>query len=272
MTSPPRNVGILIRQRREIARLSQMALALEVGVSTRHLGFVELGRSGPSPRLLLRIAERLDVPLRERNEWLLAAGYAPNYPETALDEQNLRQVRAILQRMIDAQDPYPAVGVDRCWNVQLTNTAAKRLTETLPAHVLEPVPNLFRIALHPDGLARHSDNFGDWSPYLLRNLDRIALRTGDGDVARLAEEVETWPRILPRAQWQAPPPRGGQQPILFWHTRIRDHDLALFTVMSMLGTPLDVTLDELTIEMFFPADPATDRVLQELARQDLAEE
>ncbi|WP_158675513.1 helix-turn-helix domain-containing protein [Nocardia stercoris] len=172
MTPTRAHVGPMVRRHRERARFSQMALALEVGVSTRHLGFVELGRSRPSPELLMAIAECLDVPLRERNEWLLTAGYAPRYAQSGLDAPAMQRMRSALQTFLDGQDPYPAVALDRGWNVQLTNRAAQRLTDPLPAHVVEPARNVFRIALHPDGFASRSPNFADWSPYVLRNLDR----------------------------------------------------------------------------------------------------
>ncbi|MGF6887411.1 transcriptional regulator with XRE-family HTH domain [Nocardia sp. GAS34] len=258
-------VGALIRRRREGARYSQMALALEVGVSTRHLGFVELGRSGVSPELLLRIAERLDVPLHERNEWLLAAGYAPRYARTPLDDPGLGQVQATLQRLLDTQDPFPAIGLDAGWNIRMANRAAARLSEGLPPHVTDPTSNLFRIALHPDGFAGSSDNFAAWSPYLLRNLDLVLRRTADPDLARLAEEIATWPRIPPRDHWAGPVLTADRSPVLAWHVRVHGQDLSLFSIMTTLGTPLDITLQELTIEMFFPADAATDRVLHQLA-------
>ncbi|MET8877882.1 helix-turn-helix transcriptional regulator [Nocardia sp. NPDC004604] len=263
MTSTRDNVGPLVRRHRERARFSQMALALEIGVSTRHLGFVELGRSRPSPELLMAIAERLDVPLRERNEWLLTAGYAPRYAQTHLDAPTMRRVRSALQTFLDGQNPYPAVALDRGWNVELTNHAAQRLTDSLPAHVLEPTRNVFRIALHPDGFASRSANFAEWSPYVLRNLDRVATRTDDPALRALAIEAQSWPAVPARKSWSDPAPTDPESTVLTWRIRLHDQDLTLFTIMSVIGTPLDIGLSELTIETFVPADSATHELLWE---------
>ena len=174
-----------MRQRRLAARCSQLDLALEVGVSPRHLSFVELGKSRPSPELLLALAEHLDVPLRERNEWLLAAGYAPRYPHSGLDAPALARVRAGLQRILDAHDPFPGVVVDRCWDIRMSNAAARRLAAEFPGHVTGPAPNLLRMALHPDGFAGRSRNLARWSPYLLRNLERALARDDSPALRRL---------------------------------------------------------------------------------------
>jgi MmyB-like transcription regulator ligand binding domain len=151
--------------------------------------------------LLLALAEHLDVPLGERNEWLLAAGYAPRYPRSALDAPALARVRAGLHRILDAHDPFPAVVVDRCWDIQLSNASALLLAAGLPGHVTGPVPSLFRIALHPDGFAGRSRNFADWSPYLLRNLERTLVRHGSPALRQLAKEAEGWPGVPPRSTW-----------------------------------------------------------------------
>ena len=254
-----------MRERRLRARYSQMDLAFDIGVSPRHLSFVELGKSRPSPELLLAIATHLGVPPRERNEWLLAAGHAPRYPHSSLDAPALAQVRASLQELLDAHDPCPAVAVDRCWNIQLANRAAGRLTASLPEHLRAPEPNVFRIALHPDGLAGRSGNLADWSPYLLRNLELTAARTDDAALRRLLEEARTWPGLPPQASWSRLPDGDPVQPVITWKVTTRGHELAFFTIMSTLGTPLDITLFELTVEMFFPADAATREVLQQWA-------
>ena len=132
---------------------SQLDLSLDVGVSTRHLSFVETGKSRPSPELVLAVAEHLDVPLRERNTMLLAAGFAPRYPSRDLSDPAMAQVKVSLQRMLDAHDPYPGVVIDRRWNILLANGAAGALTAGLPESVMAPAPNVFRLCLHPDGLA-----------------------------------------------------------------------------------------------------------------------
>lgn len=152
-TMPRPLIGDLLREWRDRRKRSQLDLALEAGVSARHLSFVETGRSRPSPELVLALAEHLDVPLRERNTMLLAAGFAPRYSQTSLDDPATARVRVALQRMLDAQNPYPGVVIDRQWNVLLSNEAAMALTVGIPAHVFEPQLNVFRLCLHPDGLA-----------------------------------------------------------------------------------------------------------------------
>ena len=179
---------------------SQLDLSLDVGVSTRHLSFVETGKSRPSPELVLAVAEHLDVPLRERNTMLLAAGFAPRYSSRDLSDPAMAQVKVSLQRMLDAHDPYPGVVIDRRWNILLANSAAGALTTDLPESVMAPTPNVFRLCLHPDGLAARTVNFDDWAGYLLRQLHRTILLTGDAvarrDRSRRCSTIRTSPRSL----------------------------------------------------------------------------
>ena len=172
-------VGELMREWRTRRRRSQMDLSHDVGVSTRHLSFVETGRSRPSPELVLAVAEHLDVPLRERNRMLLAAGYAPRFGERRLDDPALGRALDSLRRMLDAHDPYPGVVIDRRWDVLLANGAAARLVEGLPAHVVGDRLNVFRACLHPDGLAPATLDFRDWAGYLLRQIRRTVELTGE---------------------------------------------------------------------------------------------
>jgi transcriptional regulator with XRE-family HTH domain len=262
VTASRGSAGPLVRQHRKAARLSQLDLALEVGISPRHLSFVELGKSRPSPALLLTLAEYLNVPLRERNEWLLAAGYAPRYPQRPLDASALARIRASLHRVLDAHDPFPAVAIDRSWDIQMANMSALRLGAGLPDHVTGPTPNLFRMALHPDGFAGRSPNFADWSPYLLRNLALTLARHGSPALGRLAEEAESWPGLPPRDTWSHVTADEVTEPVVTWKISTGGQELSFFTIMSMLGTPLDVTLAELTLEMFFPADAPTQEFLE----------
>lgn len=248
--------GPLVRGRRQESGRSILDVATDVGVSPRHLGFVELGRSRPSPELLAVIADRLDVPARELNEWLVAAGHAPRHSETALDGDAIRAVRRSLQAMLDAQDPYPAVAVDRCWTAQLWNASALWLADGVPTEGRGDPTNMFHIGLHPAGFARRTRNFEDWSRHLLHQLDLIVRRTRDPQAIELAARIETWPDIAPRATWSRWVPPVGD-PVLPW---VIDHggvELTLFSVMATLGTPLDLTLNELTIELFLPADDTT---------------
>jgi transcriptional regulator with XRE-family HTH domain len=255
-------VGLLIRRRRGLARRSQMDLAHEIGISPRHLSFVELGKSKPSAGLLLTIARHLDVPLRERNDWLLAAGYAPRYPETSLTEPALVRVRRSLQLLLDAHDPFPAAVIDRTWSVQLTNQAARQLVSDIPADVRGVPTNIFRTALHPAGLAPRTRNFAQWSAYLLWQLDRAVVRSQDPTLATLAHEIATWPAIPERQAWGHLSAEEGDDPVVPWRLEAGGQELSLITTMSTFGTPMDVTLSELSIELFFPADEATENALR----------
>jgi len=254
MTRP--GVGQLIRQRRDEARRSQLDLALAVGVSARHLGFVELGRSRPSPGLLLAIARSLEVPLRERNEWLLAAGYAPHYPENPLAGPGLARIRDSLRSLLDAHDPFPGVVVNRQWDVQLSNNAARRLIAPIPADVRGVPTNIFRVMLHPAGLAACTANFASWSGCLLRQLHLLSL--SDHQAAALADEIAGWPQVPPRPTWGRIAPDEERQPVMTWQVQLGGQDLSMYTMMSSFGTPTDITVSELSIELFFPADQATE--------------
>lgn len=250
------SVGDLLRDWRHRRGRSQLELALEVGVSARHLSFVETGRARPSPEVVLAVAEELEVPLRERNTLLLSAGYAPRFSETSLDDASMATVRTSLQRMLDAHHPFPGVVVDRAWNVLLANDAALAFTAGVPDHLLEPTINVFRLCLHPDGLGGRTRNFDEWAAYLLRQMRRTVQLTGDAQVEAIEAEVMTYPNVadLPVTD----PGRWEEPPLLVPFTYDYDGDeLSLFTTITTFGTPLDVTLEELSVELFFPADDAT---------------
>ena len=260
MTRP--RVGELLREWRHRRNRSQLDLSLAVGVSARHLSFVETGRSRPSPELVLAVAEHLEVPLRERNTLLLSAGYAPQYSETGLDDEAMAHVRRSLQRMLDAHDPYPGIVIDRAWNVVLGNEAAFALTTGMPDFLLSPTMNVFRFCLHPDGLAARTTNFSEWAGYLVNQIRRTLDRTGDTELAAIQDEVLAYPgvadlpAVVDRAAWDDPP-------LLVPFVIVDDDgdELSLFTTLTTFGTPRDVTLDELSVELFFPADEATARRL-----------
>ncbi|RLP91398.1 XRE family transcriptional regulator [Micromonospora sp. BL4] len=256
------NVGHLIRRQRGLARRSQMDLAHEIGISPRHLSFVELGKSKPSVGLLMRIAEHLDLPLRERNDWLLAAGYAPRYPETPLTGPALSRIRASVQALLDTHDPFPGLAIDRQWNVQLSNHAARRLVAGIPEDVQGVPTNIFRIALHPAGLAGRTRNFPQWSAYLLRRLDRAVVRTQDPRLLALADEIATWPAIPERHTWGHLSSDEADDPVLSWRLELDGEELSMFSLLSTFGTPMDVTLSDLSIELFFPADQQTETILR----------
>ena len=269
--SRPR-IGELVKEWRTRRRVSQLDLALDVSVSARHLSFVETGRSRPSPELVLAIADRLEVPLRERNTLLLAAGYAPRYSQRSLDDPAMGPVRASVQRMLDAHDPYPGVVIDRCWNIVLANEAAATLVADLPPALLGPPINVYRVCLHPDGLASRTVNFEDWATYLLGQLRRSITLTGDEALVGLADEVRAYPDVAvladrPRAnEWDDPPL------LVPFVVRLGGDEVSLFTTLTTFGTPLDVTLDELAIELFFPADDRSEAIVRGLGRRGSAAE
>ena len=259
------SVGELAREWRQRRRRSQLDLALDVGVSPRHLSFVETGRSRPSPELVMALGHHLDVPLRERNTMLLAAGYAPQYSERSLDDPEAASVRTAIQRMLDAHDPYPGVVIDRHWNVLLANPAASALTVGLPEHVLTPRLNVYRVCLHPDGLASRTTNLSEWASYLVHQLRRTLVLTGDPEVEELFAEVSEYPSVTAVAGRQ---PASREEPPLLvpFRLEVGDHELSLFTTLTTFGTPRDITLDELAIELFFPADETTADLLRASSR------
>lgn len=260
-TRPPDPVGALLRAWRDRRGRSQLELALDAGVSTRHLSFVETGRSRPSAELVLALAEGLDVPLRERNTLLLAAGYAPRYAERPLDDPAMVQARAAIQQVLDAHDPYPGVLLDRRWDVVGANAGAMALLADLPDHLAGPPANVFRVSLHPDGLAGRTANLDEWAGHLLAQLDRVVATTADPSVLALAEEVRAYPAVRGRA---TSPPARDAPPVLSVRLRTPAGELSLFTTLTSFGTPQDITLDELVIELFYPADQATQAALGRL--------
>jgi len=257
-------VGTLIRQWRTRRNLSQMDLAQRVYVSTRHLSFVETGRSRPSPELVLAIAGALDVPLRQRNTLLLAAGYAPRFGEMPLDAPAMLPLRRSIQRMLDAHDPYPGVVIDRCWNIVMSNRAAAALIADLPPALTEPPLNVYRICLHPDGLAAVTLDFQPWAAYLLDQLRRSIDATGDERLLAIQAEVIEYPNIAALADRTPAEP---DEPVLLvpWTLERDGHVLSLFTTLTTFGTPRDITLEELANELFFPADDHTDKLLHSAA-------
>ncbi|WP_426570795.1 helix-turn-helix domain-containing protein [Aquihabitans sp. McL0605] len=255
-------VGPLVKEWRGRRRRSQLDLALEVGVSARHLSFVETGRSRPSPELVLTLAHHLDVPLRERNALLLAAGYAPRYQETPLDDPAMDQVRSSLTRLLAAHDPYPGVVIDARWDIVLANEAAGLLTAVLPPELAAPPVNVFRACLHPDGLARITRNLEPWATYLLSELHRMAVRSADPGLLELEREVHAYPvidHLVGSGRWLDDAPTGLLVPV---ELDLGGQVLALFTTLTSFGTPRDITLAELAVELFYPADAATEAALR----------
>lgn len=254
------SVGGLLRSWRERRRLSQLALSADAGVSTRHLSYVETGRSRPSRELVLHLAEHLDVPLRERNALLLAAGYAPAYGERSFDAPELHAVRQALDLVLTAHEPYPALVVDGGWNLVSANRPALVvLADGVAPWLLEPPANVLRATLHPDGMAPRISNLPEWSGDLLARLRREADASGDARLHALYAELIALPGVAPE-----PPPGSADLGAVAVPLRLRWHDteLALLSTIATFGTALDVTLAELALEAFLPADPDTATALR----------
>jgi transcriptional regulator with XRE-family HTH domain len=254
-----RNVGVLLRQWREHRRLSQLELSVQAEVSSRHLSFVETGRSSPSRDMVLHLADELDVPFRERNRLLLAAGYAPAYAETPLDSSQMSAVRAALRQVLTAHEPYPAVVVDRRWNMVDANATVAVLVDGAAPELLAPPANVLRISLHPDGVARRVVNLGEVRAHLLGRLRRQVALTGDPEVADLYEELRGYPCDQPEPDVEVPGPGDVVLPLRIRHG---DGELAFFSTVATFGTPVDITVQELVIESFFPADATTAEALR----------
>jgi transcriptional regulator with XRE-family HTH domain len=252
---PP--VGVLLRQWRVRRRLSQLDLAGDAGVSARHLSFLETGRARPSREMLLRLAEQLEVPLRERNELLLAAGFAPVYGRRGLDHPDMAAVTRALDLVLTAHEPFPAVVVDRSWELVAANASVALLTDGVAAHLLEPPANVLRLSLHPDGLAPRIRNLPQWRAHVLHRLGREAHLTGDPALTALHRELTALPGGTDRST-----PDGIAVPL-----RLRAGDtvggevLSFLSTVTTFGTAVDLTAAELSVEAFLPADERTAEVL-----------
>jgi transcriptional regulator with XRE-family HTH domain len=251
------HAGPLLREWRRRRSLSQLELASRSAVSGRHLSFIETGRARPSREMILHLSQRLDVPLRERNRMLLAAGYAPAYEEHSLDEPGMGSIREALDRFLRAHEPYPAVVVDGRWNLVAGNRGVALLTEGIAPELLQPPANALRVTLHPDGMAPAILNLGEWSAHLLERLRRQIELTADGELQSLYDELASYPGVEERPHADEP----GREILLPLRLRRGDHVLELFGTVTTFGTPHDVTLSELAIEAFYPADEATAAVL-----------
>jgi transcriptional regulator with XRE-family HTH domain len=257
-------VGSLLRQWRERRRVTQLELALDAGISARHLSFVETGRSKPGREMLLRVLEQLKVPFREQNRLLLAAGHAPAYPERSLKDPDLAPVREALDTILSGHEPYPAVAVDRVWNMVAANSAMFALAEAvdIAPELLEPPINVMRIGLHPRGLGPLFVNLGNWQAHWLERLERQLAATGDEQLAALIDEVAGYP--APESEHDAVSEIAGSEMLGPVKVRIPDGgELSFFGMFASFDTPFEVTTSELAIEFLFPADRATAETLHE---------
>jgi transcriptional regulator with XRE-family HTH domain len=275
-------VGPLLREWRERRRLSQPGLAVDAGVSARHVSFVENGRTRPSPEMVLHLAERLDVPLRERNRLLLSAGYAPVYGQRTLDDAEMQPVREAIGLVLGGHEPYPALVVDQHWNMVAANAGLAALVEGVAAELMEEPVNVLRVALHPKGLAPRIVNLTEWRSHLLERLERQITATSDPELASLRDELVSYPATNASGNGHADDGAGGvanpadradrptatdgaqlaRDLVVCLRLRASDGELAFFSTIATFGTAVDVTISELAIESFFPADRATAEYLR----------
>ncbi|HEX4725800.1 MAG TPA: helix-turn-helix transcriptional regulator [Pseudonocardiaceae bacterium] len=255
-----RPFGDLLRQWREHRRLSQLELSVQAEVSARHLSFVETGRSTPSRDMVIRLSERLDVPLRERNQLLVAAGYAPVYSQTVLESPQMSAVLAAVRRVLSGQEPFPAAVVDRNWNLIEKNSSFDIFTRGADPELLESPLNVLRLALHPNGMAGRIVNIGEWRAHALGRMRRRMDLTADPAITALYNEVCAYPCAQSEPEVVLPGPGDIMVPL-----KIRDgeRELSFFCTVATFGTPLDVTVAELAIETFFPADAETAALLRD---------
>ncbi|MFF3286308.1 helix-turn-helix domain-containing protein [Streptomyces sp. NPDC003023] len=259
-------VGPLLREWRERRRISQLELSLRAGSSARHISFVETGRSRPSEDMVLRLADHLDVPVRERNSLLLAAGYAPRYAETPLDDPAMDGLREGMERLLQGYEPYPALVVDGTYHVLAANRGLAMLLDGLPEHLLEPPLNAMRITLHPEGLAPRIRNLREWRGHLLEQMERqIALARSEA-LRRLYDEVAAYPLPHNAVDDGSVAADGAPYPYFALPLRIEHagRTLSFVSSISTFNTPMDVTVAEMAIETLLPADPATVKYLQSL--------
>ena len=254
-TSARTDVGALLREWRLRRRLSQLDLAVRADVSQRHVSFVETGRSMPSRALLLHLAEELDVPLREQNRLLTAAGFAPAFDESPLSATPLPQIASAVQHVLAGHQPFPALVVDRRWDLIDANDAVFALLDGVAPHLLDPPANVLRLSLHPDGLAPRIRNLSTWRAHLLHRLRRQVDATADAELAALVDELAAYPGGSPDDVVH------DDGLVALLRLQVGGAELVFVSTVTTFGTPVDVSTDELSIEAFYPADARTASLL-----------
>jgi transcriptional regulator with XRE-family HTH domain len=265
MLGTTRPVGDLLREWRQRRRLSQLDLACEADISTKHLSFLETGRSLPSRDMVLHLAEQLEVPLRERNVLLVSAGFAPVFPERALADPALSAIRQAVDLVLAGHEPYPALAIDRHWTMVAANKAVGRLLGGVEPSLLRPPVNVLRLSLHPQGLAPRTANYAEWRAHLLARLRRQVDLTADAVLMQLLSDISDYP--APAGTRPTRPARDADYAgVAVPFQLVTDGGvLAFFSTTTIFGTPVDITLSELALESFFPADAATADRLRRLA-------
>ncbi|HKS20957.1 MAG TPA: helix-turn-helix transcriptional regulator [Bradyrhizobium sp.] len=260
--SQPLHIGDHLREWRQRRHLSQLDLAGDAEISARHLSFVETGRAAPSREMVLKLAERLEVPLRERNVLLVAAGFAPAFPQRPLDDPALKSARIAIDLVLRAHEPNPALAYDRHWNLVTANRMVAPLLEGVPERLLVQPLNILRLAFHPEGLAARTVNLAEWAAHLLERLHRQCEATADPELIRLYHDLRTYP--LPARSGPLAPDNVAIPFKLRHHGEV----LSFISTTMVFGTPVDVTLSELALETFFPADEATAQRLKAMAPRE----
>ena len=261
--SRPNAFGEHLREWRQRRHLSQLDLAGDAEISARHLSFVETGRAAPSRDMVLRLAERLDVPLRERNVLLVAAGFAPAFPNRSLDDPALAAARQAVETVLKAHEPYPALAVDRHWNLVSANAMIAPFLAGVAPSLLAPPLNVMRLSFHPQGIAPLTVNLAEWCGHLLERLHRQCEATADPVLIALYEELKTYPIPARKTPHLVSTESSLADP---FQMRMGDDVLSFISTTMVFGTPLDVTLSELALETFFPADDKTTAFLHGMAK------
>ena len=260
--SRPVHVGEHLREWRQRRHLSQLDLAVDAEISARHLSFVETGRATPSREMVLKLAERLDVPLRERNVLLVAAGFAPAFPQRSLDDPMLKSARQAIDLVLKAHEPNPALAYDRHWNLVTANRMVAPLLDGIPERLLGQPLNVLRLAFHPEALAPRTVNLAEWCGHLLERLHRQCEATADPELIKLYNDLKAYP--MPARAAPLPPDNNVAIPLRLRH---KGEVLSFISTTMVFGTPVDITLSELALETFFPADDLTAARMRQIAAE-----
>lgn len=257
----PAHVGAHLREWRQRRHLSQLDLAVDADISARHLSFVETGRAAPSRDMVLRLAERLEVPLRDRNVLLVAAGFAPAFPNRPLDDPALKAARDAITIVLKAHEPYPALAVDRHWNLVSANRMVAPLLEGISPDLMGQPFNVLRLSFHPEGLAARTVNLAEWCAHLLERLHRQCEVTADPELIKLYNDL----KAIPLPARKAPQVLLAESVAIPFRMRLGDDVLSFISTTMIFGTPVDITLSEIALETFFPADDFTAAKMREIA-------
>ena len=265
MMQTVRPVGDYLREWRQRRRMSQLDLALEAEISTRHLSFMETGRASPSRDMVLHLAERLEIPLRERNALLVAAGFAPVFSERTLDDPVLQPARAAMELVLAGHEPYPALAIDRHWNLIASNKAVPPLLAGIDASLLQAPVNVLRLSLHPLGLAPRIANYAQWRAHLFERLRRQIDVSADPVLVTLLDELAGYPRPSDTQDMSHGSSHEYAGVVVPFQLATESGVLSFISTTTVFGTPVDVTLAELALESFFPANAATAEALRGFA-------